>query len=72
VQAGVEYEGETAPHADRLSRRAIQIWNHLSNGQGAIDWSGLPVMVELFGVDDVDLLLHQLLVIKTHRPPDKE
>ena len=44
-------------------------FNHLANGMGGIDWSGLPYVVAALGVDDVAGLLHRLLVIKLHRPP---
>lgn len=33
---------------------------------GGIDWSGLPIVVALLGIDDPERLMHQLLVIKGH------
>lgn len=33
-----------------------------------MDWSGLPLVAAWLGVDDIDGLLHRLIVIKTHRP----
>jgi hypothetical protein len=44
---------------------------------GGIDWSGLPYVVELLAVDDVEGLIHRLQVIRRHKPdgpvePDKE
>jgi hypothetical protein len=55
---------------------AIQVWNHLADRNGSIDWAGLPFIAELLGVDDIESLVDALLVIKT-RPvaaadPDPE
>ena len=46
----------------------MMVFNMLSNGMGGIDWAGLPLAAALHGVDDVELLIHQLLAIKLHRP----
>lgn len=48
---------------------AIVVINALSNGYGGIDWAGLPIIVEKFGIENVDDLIDRLLVIKNHRPP---
>lgn len=48
---------------------ALRIYNALANGMGGIDWQGLPLMVALHQVDDVELLIERLLTIKYHRPP---
>lgn len=48
---------------------AIRIFNGLSNGVGGLDWAGLPLLVTYHGVRDVEGLLHRLLVIKGHHPP---
>lgn len=45
---------------------AIRVWNLLANGHGGIDWSGLPLVTELLGIDDIDGLILRLQVIKTH------
>lgn len=37
---------------------------------GGLDWAGLPVVVELLGVDDIEALLLRLATIKHHRPPE--
>lgn len=50
---------------------AIQVWNLLSNGMGGLDWSGLPFVVQMLGIEDVEALTDALLVIKTYRPPEK-
>lgn len=36
---------------------------------GGLDLAGLPLVVELLGVVDVEALLDRLLTIKTHKPP---
>lgn len=37
---------------------------------GGLDWSGLPYVCELLGVQDVEQLIERLLVIKTHKPDE--
>jgi hypothetical protein len=71
AQAGVEHEGDTtAPHADDDDRIALQAWAALHNGQGGMDWGGLPIVAAWLGVRDVDGLLQRLVLIKNHRPPE--
>lgn len=41
----------------------------LADGTGGVHWAGLDFAVELFGVEDVEGLLHRLLAIKQHAPP---
>ena len=33
---------------------------------GGIDWAALPVLVEIYGVDDIEVLLAELLSIRSH------
>ncbi len=40
----------------------------LNNGFGGIDWAGLPVVAELLQVQDVEALVEDLMLIKTHKP----
>lgn len=47
---------------------AIRIHNMLANGQGGLDWAGLPYALALFGVREVEPLLHRLSVIKAWKP----
>lgn len=42
----------------------------LTTGQG-IDWSGLPIVVGLMGIADVDGLVTRLQVIKAHTRKEK-
>lgn len=44
---------------DAGNQLAVQIWN-VMNG---LDWSALPVLVELHGVTDIEALLDALLWI---------
>lgn len=41
---------------------------------GGIDFAGMPLVIELLGIEDVEMLMHRLLAIKLHKPPtaDKE
>jgi hypothetical protein len=32
---------------------------------GGVDWGGVPLMCEWLGVEDVDGLLHRLIVLKS-------
>jgi hypothetical protein len=41
----------------------------LATGTGAFDWAGLPIVCALLGVQDVELLIDRLMVIKLHKPP---
>lgn len=39
----------------------------LGNGMGGLDWRGFDLACAYFGVRDVDMLIHRLLIIKRHR-----
>jgi hypothetical protein len=39
---------------------AVRAWNLL----GGIDWAGLPLVAEILGYDDIELLITQLVVIR--------
>jgi hypothetical protein len=47
---------------------AILVFNALENGMGGLDWSGLHIQAEFYGIEDVDMLIHRLHVIKGHKP----
>lgn len=34
---------------------------------GGIDWSALPILAEIHGITDIELLVEQLILIRTHR-----
>ena len=38
---------------------------------GGIDWAGLPLVVGLLGIDDIDGLVVRLQTIKAHARKDK-
>lgn len=44
----------------------------LQNGSGGIDWTGLPLAAEYFGVDNVEALIDGLLVVKAWKRPEDE
>lgn len=56
---------------DPAHRLAIRGWRLLSNGMGGLDWAGLPTVIALLGIDDPEPFIHQLMVLKTHRPPEQ-
>jgi len=33
---------------------------------GGLDWQALPIAIELFGVADPELLIHQLVALRNH------
>lgn len=68
AQAGVRFEGQQ-PEFTEEDGIAIAVSNALQNGMGGFDWNGLPILVEYYGIDDVEGLIDRLLVIKNHRPP---
>jgi hypothetical protein len=39
---------------------ALQVWNLL----GGIDWSGLPLAAEMFGIEDVEQLVRDLVTVR--------
>jgi hypothetical protein len=53
------------------SRLAIKGFNLLTNGMGGMDWAGLPVVVELLGIDDVEQFLWNILTIRSD-PGDED
>jgi len=67
VQAGVEFEGEEPPKAEPDDVLAFHAHSMLANGMGGVDWTGLPLACAVFGVRDVEALIHRMLVIKMHR-----
>ena len=69
AQAGIQYRGEPPPEPTDADLLAVRVWNMLANGMGGIDWRALPLPVELFGITDIEGLIHRLLVIKSHNPP---
>ena len=40
---------------------AIKAWNWLG---GQLDWSGLPLVAEILGIDDLEVLIVQLAIIR--------
>lgn len=48
------------PPISHESRTAIQIWNVL----GGLEWAGLPVVAEMYGVDDPAGLIERLVLIR--------
>lgn len=66
-QPGVRWEGD-APDFTREDELAITVFNHIENGFGGLDWKGFEIVTEMLGIDDLEGLIHRLLVIKSFRP----
>ncbi len=49
---------------DVRARIAIEAWNLMG---GEIQWAALDAVGEMFGVEDVDLFVHQLAAIRDHQ-----
>lgn len=49
---------------------AITAWNYLCDSNQGIDWSGLPYVIEKLGVDDIDALIDDLMIIKNYKPQE--
>ena len=43
------------------TQAAIQAWSLMG---GSIDWAALPIVAEMLGVHDVELLIHLLVKIR--------
>ena len=52
------------PAQTPLTVACIEAWNLMG---GALDWAAVPVLAELLGVDDVDLLVLGLVQIREAR-----
>lgn len=39
---------------------------------GCIDWSALPILAAVHGQDDIELLIHQLITIRTFNTPPEQ
>lgn len=50
----------------------MKAWNLLANGMGGFDVGGVPLVASALGFDDIDRLLHLLLVIKGHKPEKED
>jgi hypothetical protein len=49
---------------------AIGVWNMLERS-GGIDWAGLPLIVGLLGITDIDGLMIRLQAIKAYTRKEK-
>ena len=39
---------------------------------GGIDWSGLDLAVAMYEIEDVEMLIENLLVVKGHKKPEDD
>lgn len=49
--------------ADAKTALAIRAWNMLG---ARIDWQGLPLVCEILGIEDVEMLISQLEAIRDY------
>lgn len=45
---------------------AVKAWNLL----GGLDWQGIEAVAELLGIEDVDMLIHQLAALRDYQRKD--
>ena len=38
---------------------------------GGIEWEALPTVAEILGIDDTEMLIYQLTVIRDHERPEE-
>lgn len=60
--------GDLPPMTTDMTQ-ALLAAGFMSNGYGGMDAGWLPIVVELLGITDVELLLWQLLTIRQHEAP---
>jgi hypothetical protein len=46
--------------APPASAQAVEAWNLM----GGLNWSALPIVAEMIGVEDIELLIEQLVIIR--------
>ena len=56
-------EGEAPPELGDADAEAFKVVALLKNGQGGLDWSGLPLIAGWMGITDLDGLLERMAVI---------
>ena len=47
--------------AEPLAALAVRAWNWMG---GQIDWSGLPLVADLLGIEDLEMLITQLATLR--------
>lgn len=45
-------------------RTAVAAWNLMD---GVIDWQGVPVLIEMYGIEDPEIFLALLSAIRKHK-----
>lgn len=67
----MQIEGET-PKQTRDDEIAARVARLASNGMGGFDWRGVELLADLYGVEDLELLVERLGAIKAYESPNKE
>lgn len=60
-----EIPPETVPLACQIPEKVWRVMGY------KIDWEAMPYLCEIYGVDDPELLLMQLIVIRDYKWPKK-
>lgn len=55
------FESGTPPEGAGIS---VQAWNIMG---GAIDWQALPIVAEILGVEDIEMLITHLIAIRSSK-----
>lgn len=64
-------EGDV-PESTRDDEIAARIARLAANGMGGYDWRGVELLAEVFGVQDVEMLIERLGVIKAYESPNQQ
>jgi hypothetical protein len=54
--------------APDVSRLALKAWNLMSG----IEWAALPIIAEIYGIEDFELFLRYLAAIRDHQSKRSE
>lgn len=67
----MEIEGDQ-PTQNLDDELAAKVARLAANGMGGYDWRGVEILAEAFGIQDVEMLIERLGVIKAYEPPNKD
>lgn len=67
----MQVEGEEARQTidDEMAAKVARL---AANGMGGYDWRGVEFLAEAFGIQDIELLIERLGVIKAYESPNKD
>ncbi len=65
----IEGDEPTQSADDAIASRIAHL---AANGSGGYDWRGVELLAEVYGVQDVEMLIQRLAVIKEYEPPNRD